>query len=91
MRELKGSDYVDPWKDAIWLSCLDGKARRTQSGIRVLVDGLPFVLADGRTREGVSRVQLLRGLGNAIVPQAAAAFVSAYLDSIALVAPPAGG
>ena len=78
---------TNPWADAIWFPCLDGKARRTQSGIRVLVDGLPFVLADGRTREGVSRSGTLRALGNAIVPHIAAAFVRAYMEARGL--PPA--
>lgn len=39
----------------------------------------PFRLADGRTREGVSRQAVLKGIGNAIVPQVAAAFLQAFL------------
>jgi DNA (cytosine-5)-methyltransferase 1 len=59
----------DPWADAVLIPCRDGKARRTQPGIFPLADGLP------------GRVGLLRGYGNAIVPQVAAAFVEAYLEA----------
>jgi DNA (cytosine-5)-methyltransferase 1 len=57
------------WSDAEWLtSPLDGKARRAQSGIRFLVDGLP------------GRVDLWRVGGNAIVPEAAAEVIAAFMD-----------
>jgi hypothetical protein len=36
-----------------------------------------------------NRVGALKGLGNAIVPQVAEAFVRSYLDSISLTAPAA--
>jgi len=49
-----------------WIPCADGKARRIEPGIKPLVDGLP------------GRVGLLRGYGNAIVPQVAAAFIGAF-------------
>jgi DNA (cytosine-5)-methyltransferase 1 len=52
--------------DAVLIPCRDGKARRTQPGIFPLLPG---------------RVGLLRGYGNAIVPQVAAAFVEAYLEA----------
>jgi DNA (cytosine-5)-methyltransferase 1 len=47
------------WSDFDILHCLDGKARRTQSGL--------FPLAHGVS----GRVAQLRGIGNAIVPQCA--------------------
>lgn len=57
------------WSDAIWLPCTDGKARPTQPAIQPLAHGVP------------RRVGQLRGAGNAIVPQTAAAFIRAYLDA----------
>lgn len=57
------------WSDAEWIICHDGKARRAEPGIRFLVDGLP------------GRVDLWRVGGNAIVPEAAAEVIAAYLDA----------
>ncbi len=54
------------WSGADWLGCRDGKLRPVEPGTFPLAHGLP------------ARVGRLRGYGNAIVPQAAAAFVSAY-------------
>lgn len=56
------------WSDAERIACHDGKARRAQSGIRFLVDGLP------------GRVDLWRVGGNAIVPEAAAEVIAAFID-----------
>lgn len=56
------------WSDAEWIVCHDDKARRAQSGIRFLVDGLP------------GRVDLWRVGGNAIVPEAAAEVIAAFMD-----------
>lgn len=56
------------WSDADWIACHDGKARRAQSGIRFLVDGLP------------GRVDLWRVGGNAIVPEAAAEVIASFID-----------
>lgn len=52
-----------------------------ESGLSCLVDGVLFRLADGRTRKGTTRVQIIKGFGNAIVPQVAAQFVLAFLDT----------
>jgi DNA (cytosine-5)-methyltransferase 1 len=59
---------LDAWSDAVWLPCLDGKARRVEPGI--------FPLADGVS----ARVGRLRAYGNAVVPQAAAEFIKAFLE-----------
>lgn len=53
------------WRDADWLLCRDGKWRPVEPGTFPLAHGLP------------ARVVRLRGYGNAIVPQQAAAFVQA--------------
>lgn len=60
-----------PWSDAYWHECSDGKAR--------LVPTQPefFPLAHG----AAARVVRLRGFGNAIVPQVAAAFVEASMGA----------
>jgi DNA (cytosine-5)-methyltransferase 1 len=57
------------WRDLLWLPYRDGKARPTESGIQPLAHGIP------------NRVGTLRGAGNAIVPQVAAAFIEAYLGA----------
>lgn len=54
------------WSDADWLGCTDGRWRPVEPG--------SFPLADGIS----GRMGLLRGYGNAIVPQVAAEFVSAF-------------
>lgn len=58
------------WSDADWLGCRDGKFRPVESGTFPLANGIP------------ARVGRLRGYGNAIVPQVAAEFVKAFMESI---------
>ena len=60
------------WGAADWLYCRDGKWRPVEPGTFPLAHGVP------------GRVGLLRGYGNAIVPQAAAEFVMAFLDACKL-------
>lgn len=55
------------WSSVEYLHCRDGKARPTEPGIYPLADGVP------------GRVGQLRAYGNAIVPQVAAAFLTAAL------------
>jgi DNA (cytosine-5)-methyltransferase 1 len=59
------------WSDFRFVQCRDGKARRvpTQSALFPLADGLP------------NRVGMLRGAGNAIVPEEAAAFVEEFIQA----------
>ena len=56
----------NPWRDADWLLCRDGKWRPVEPGT--------FPLAHGVS----GRVGLLRGYGNAINPYAAAEFIKVF-------------
>jgi len=58
------------WAEADYLYCSDGKYRPVEPGTFPLASGIP------------ARVAKLRGLGNAIVPQVAAQFVIAFMQSI---------
>ena len=59
-----------PWADIYYHACRDGKARPVpvEPGLFPLADGVP------------ARVGRLRGYGNAIVPQVAAAFIRSVMD-----------
>ena len=56
------------WRAADWLYCRDDRWRPVEPGSFPLAHGAP------------ARLGRLRAYGNAIVPQAAAAFIEAYLD-----------
>jgi len=56
------------WRDADWLYCRDGKWRPVEPGTFPLAHGAP------------ARVGRLRGYGNAINAEVAAAFIEAYLS-----------
>lgn len=56
------------WGTADWLWCRDGKWRPVEPGLEPLAHGVS------------GRVALLRGYGNAIVPQVAAVFIRAALN-----------
>lgn len=72
------------WRDADWLFCRDGKWRPVEPGTFPLVDGAAARM--GRVEPGVARVASsnrvgrLKGYGNAINSQAAAAFIRAYME-----------
>lgn len=74
------------WRDADWLLCRDGKWRPVEPGTFPLVDGASSHLV--RKQPGVAglarmasrnRTGRLKGYGNAINAQAAAAFIRAYM------------
>jgi DNA (cytosine-5)-methyltransferase 1 len=56
------------WSECEWIACRDWKSRPVEPGTFPLAHGVP------------ARVGRLRGYGNAIVPEAAAAFIEAYCD-----------
>ena len=60
-----------PWADGLVIECGDGKYRR------IPVEPALFPLADGFPG---TRVGLLRGAGNAIVPPLAAEFIRAFME-----------
>ena len=60
----------DCWSVFDLIPCRDGKTRRIESGTFPLAHGIP------------GRVGLLRGYGNAIVPQVAAEFIQASLEAL---------
>ena len=77
------------WSDPDWLYCRDEKYRPIKPSIEPLANGLPRgvgyssnpsePIEPNNTQE--ARVMRLKGYGNAIVPQVAASFISAFLES----------
>jgi DNA (cytosine-5)-methyltransferase 1 len=57
------------WDDREWFKCSDGKRRGREPRAQLVADGLPEAVA------------LLRGAGNAIVPQLAAEFITAFFEA----------
>lgn len=75
-----GCDRFHFWADSIWWPCRDGKYRRVparwvEAAGKWEIESLLFPLANGLP----GRVGLLRGAGNAIVPQVAAEFIEAVI------------
>lgn len=58
------------WANPDWLLCRDGYARPVESGTFPVVNGIP------------SRVDIVHGYGNAIVPQVAAEFVKSFFEIV---------
>jgi DNA (cytosine-5)-methyltransferase 1 len=65
----RGGDARELADSADWIECTDGKWRPVEPGTFPLAHGVP------------ARMGRLRGYGNAIVPQVAAEFVRATMDS----------
>ena len=75
-RERADAEYAIPssfahWQRSEWVKCRDERQRRIpiEPSLHPLAHGVP------------GRVALMRGAGNAIVPQVAAEFIKAYLES----------
>lgn len=93
-RELTGTGRPDLATDLSgcekwqWINCKDGKLRPIEPGILPLAHGIPKGMVysinpsapidENATQE--ARATRLKGYGNAIVPQVAAAFISAFVS-----------
>jgi len=83
------SRIVSEWTDPDWLYCRDEKYRPIKSSIEPLANGLPRGMGyssdpsepiePNNTQE--ARVMRLKGYGNAIVPQVASQFISAFMST----------
>ena len=70
------------WRAVEWVKCGDGKTRPIplESDVQPLVNGIPEVMdSEGNPRK-YSYAGSLKGIGNAIIPQVAAEFISAFLE-----------
>ena len=88
-----GAAGVGFWSAFDIIPCLDGKARRVPSGAQSVLLGVASGVSAGVDGCGVARlghplaqgvknrVGSLRGFGNAIVPELAAEFVRAFMES----------
>ncbi len=87
--ERTSSPIAGFWSDAIWLPCLDGKARPAKPGAFPLVDGIAPDLVQGcdpgiqTEATAEARAMRLKGYGNAIVGPLAIEFISAAMEAIA--------
>jgi DNA (cytosine-5)-methyltransferase 1 len=57
------------WSGSDWVKCPDGKRCAVKPGLQLVADGIPGHMA------------LMRGAGNAIVPQQAAEFIMAFVEA----------
>ena len=91
MRPLEVNGF---WRDADWLLCRDGQWRPVESGTFPLVARFAKSLGHGksslRAMAGRNRTGRLKGYGNAINAQAAAAFIGAYMETANVPANPTG-
>lgn len=73
------------WRDADWVLCRDGQWRPVEPGTFPLVARFAKSMGHGksslRAMAGRNRTGRLKGYGNAINAQAAATFISAYMES----------
>nr|DAI72877.1 MAG TPA: Cytosine specific methyltransferase [Caudoviricetes sp.] len=71
------------WSATEEVECWDGKTRHIESGTFPLVNGIPRHMGRGKSSLGAmagrNRTGRLKGYGNAIVPELAAEFITAFL------------
>jgi hypothetical protein len=70
------------WRAVEWVECGDGKTRPIplEPDVQPLVNGVPKAMdSEGNPRK-YSYSGSLKGIGNAIIPQVAAEFISAYME-----------
>lgn len=87
-RVIQSCNFPSEWDNPDWLYCRDGKYRAIEPSIKPLVNGLPKGMVYSRDSSAPTnsnetqeaRVMRLKGYGNAIVPQVAAEFISAFMD-----------
>ena len=82
VNRLLGCDSAVDWSAVEWVECHDKKTRPIplEPNVQPLVDGIPTVLdREGNTHQ-YSYSNTLKGVGNAIIPQVAALFISAFRD-----------
>lgn len=91
-RSVATSGSTDFWSDFNIVHCTDGKSRRIERGTFPLANGIPREMGRGKPELAklvrgarANRVGRLKGYGNAIVPQVAAEFIRAFLESEAEV------
>lgn len=85
-----GTGCTLSWSDFSIVPCLDGKARRIEPSAFPLVDGIPRDMGSGRSKlervairaARANRTGRLKGYGNAIVPELAAEFIAAFMESV---------
>ncbi|BAQ88934.1 DNA (cytosine-5-)-methyltransferase (TIGR00675) [uncultured Mediterranean phage uvMED] len=77
-----GHNSAVDWRAVEWVECGDGKTRPIplEPDVQPLVNGVPEVMdSEGNPRK-YNYSGSLKGIGNAIIPQVAAVFISSYLD-----------
>lgn len=87
--DSRGRSADGPWANTRTLEFTDGKRRRIESSLEPLVAGLPKGVVRGgdpgepfdANATAEARVGRLRGYGNSIVPQLAATFIRAFLET----------
>ena len=77
------------WSDFDILNCIDGKARRIEPSSFPLAPGIPRGMGRKKSRVGNlavsatgNRTGRIKGYGNSIIPQVAAVFIQAFMESI---------